>query len=66
MPLAEQQQSQSSALGNFIDQLRPMRVLQNTYVNTLPPSLQSEEYAYNLLILLLRIYVMLWILLSLS
>ena len=49
MPLAEQQQSQSSALGNFIDQLRPTRVLQSTYVNTLPPSLQSEEYAYTLI-----------------
>ena len=49
MPLAEQQQSQSSALGNFIDQLRLMRVLQSTYINTLPPSLQSEEYAYTLI-----------------
>ena len=48
MPLAEQQQRQSSALGNF-DQLRRMRVLQSTYVNTLPPSLQSEEYAYTLI-----------------
>ena len=49
MPLAEQQQSQSSALGNFIDQLRLMRVLQSTYINTLSPFLQSEEYAYTLI-----------------
>ena len=26
-----------------------MRVLQSNYVNTLPPSLQSEEYAYTLI-----------------
>ena len=26
-----------------------MRVLQSTYVNTLPPSIQSEEYAYTLI-----------------
>ena len=64
--IAEKQQNQSSALGDFIDQLGPIRVLQSTILKLCHHSYKVKNMQKHLLILLLRSQIILRILLSLS